>query len=855
MVRSDPPKWADWLVERICPEEYLEEVQGDLHEAFHWRKEARGQGYARRKFFWEAIITIRLIRFKTPDIMKNWYFRLLKNYFITGSRFLWKTRALSSINIFGLAIGITFAALSYLFLSNQLSFDRFHKNADQLYRITGSMEWNGNPETMGGASYIMGEAFPSQVPGITRASHIKNDLALRPEGDDYDYQVFHYADRDLFDMLDFTFISGGPGDFERPDQIVVSESFAESLTQTDDLTLIFGDQEEIFSISGIFKDLPSNSTLQPQIIIPFSFWVSSVPERRTVTWFDINMNVFIQKSKEAEVEEIEKAMNEVMAANFDVSETKARVHLQAFSDMHMDTSLGLGNGLRRAADQEILRVVFWIGLLCLLIACFNYSNFATGNFLSRSREVALRKVMGAPKGAIFQQFLSESFLSTALAGMLAIVLVIIVLPLFSIFVNEVYSPEQLLNSRFVLGFIGILAISTLLSGLYPSTILSSRKVEDGLKSQIKVGGKSIFGWFLVMLQVSLTIFLITGMLTVDRQLKHLVNFDLGYNDDNILQLSIRDTSDRRVDRLQEQLKQLPFVAQVSANSGYNGTDVVEEGRRIEVAHLRTDPEFLNLMGIELVAGRNFDANIQTDGRDAIIVNETFVKAAQLENPIGTQVPFDYGDLDGPRIIGVVKDYRMESPKTAIEPLVMYISPEYQYQNMLVQLQAGVSNQNLQQIEDLWREFYPRQPINYTWLDELNEGEMQTEAQIRQLSRAGSLTAIILASLGLFGIVGTHVRQRLKEISIRKVNGASPWDIYRLFSGKFGTWLFLGFVLGAIPAVYFLKNWLDNYPERIQLGLGTPLLSVLICGLVFLAIISLLLSRVIFVNPAVYLKDE
>lgn len=855
MERIDPPKWADRLIERICPEEYLEEVQGDLHEAFHWRAEARGRGYARRKFLWEAIITIRLIRFKMPDIMKNLNLRLLRNYFIAGSRFLWKTRGFSSINIFGLAIGITFAALSYLFLSNQLSFDRFHANADQLYRLSCSMEWKGEVENIGGASYIMGEVIPREVPGIIRASHIKNDLALRPMGEDYSYQVFHYADRSLFDMLDFSFVSGGPGKFERPDQIVISESFAESLPQKKELTLVFGEQEQVFTIIGIFKDMPDNSTLQPQILIPFSFWLSRVPARRAVTWFDINMNVFIQKNKSASVAEIENAMNEVFAANFDVTQNKARVALQPFSDMHLDSSLELGNGLRAGADHQVLRVIFGIGLLCLLISCFNYSNFATGNFLSRSREVALRKIMGAPKAAIFQQFLSESFLSTAIAGVVAIGLVIIILPAFSIFIEEEYSPEQILNRRFILGFLGILLISTLLSGIYPSLILSSQKAENGLKRKLKVGGKSIFGWILVMLQVSLTIFLITSMLTVNRQLNHLLNFDLGYEDDHVLQLAIRDTSDRRVEQLQEKLAALPFVRQVSANSGYNGTDIEEDGKRIQVAHLRTDPEFLDLMGVNLLAGRNFNPDIQSDKREAIIVNQMFVKTARLNNPINTQVPFDYGELNNPKIIGVVNDYFFESPKAAIEPLVIYISPEYQYQTMLIKLNSKISNQDLQRIEETWRAFYPLQPINYAWLDELNTRAMQTEMQIHRLSKAGSLTAILLASLGLFGIIGTHVRQRLKEISIRKVNGASPWDIYKLFSEKFGVWLGIGFILGIIPAIYLLNNWLNNYPERIQVGVGIPMLSALICGLVFLAIISLLLTRVIFVNPAVYLKDE
>lgn len=211
-MRNEPPKWADWFVERICPDEYLEEVQGDLHEAFQWRVETKGTRYAKLKFAYEALRTIQLFKFKSPDFMKNLYFQSLKSYFKTGFRFLWKTRTFSSINIFGLSLGIASATIAFLFLSDQLSFDSFHENSDQLYRLTCSMVYEGETQMIPGASYIMGEEIPKQVPGILKASHIKNAMALRPMQEDYAYQIFHYADRALFDMLDFEFISGGPED-------------------------------------------------------------------------------------------------------------------------------------------------------------------------------------------------------------------------------------------------------------------------------------------------------------------------------------------------------------------------------------------------------------------------------------------------------------------------------------------------------------------------------------------------------------------------------------------------------------------------------------------------------------------
>lgn len=856
MGPTRPPKWADWLIEKICPDEYLEEVQGDLHEAFYWREETRGLPYARRKFYLEALKTFRLFRFRKPDFMKNPFFYLLKNYFKTGFRFIWKTRTYSFINMSGLAIGIATAAMAYLFLADQFSFDRFHDKSDRLYRIGAQLEFRGETEKMGGASYIMGKTLPEEVPGIEMATHVKNGIALRLIDQDYNYLVFHYADPEMFQMLDFNFISGTPGAFQDPENIVVSKSFAKTLPASNELRLLFGEEEKVFSVAGVYEDFPMTSTFRPSVIIPFNFWVSRVAARRTETWFDINMNVFVLRREGATLEDVEAGMNEVLAANLDsdMDSAKPRLFLQPFSKMHTDR-LEMGNGLRATANLQVLWVVLIVGLLCLLISCFNYSNFALGNFLSRSQEVAVRKVIGANRNSIFQQFLSESFLGTLIAGVLAFLLIQGLLPVFSQFVEVEYGFRDLLSWRFGIGLAIVLLISTFLSGLYPSLVLSTKKANIALKERLKVGGKSFFSWFLVMMQVSITIFLIIGMLTTNQQLDHLLNFDLGYEDENVLALSIRDTSEQRLDQMHRELERLAFVQSVSSNSGYNGTDYKDGEIDFSTSHLRTDENFIDLLKIDMVEGRNFDLEIQADQGGAVLVNETFVKRAQLDKPVGEVIPFQYGNLENPRIIGVVKDFHYAALQTEVKPLVIYTAPEYMMQTLLIKLNPQSSQQEIGQIEELWRQIYPTRPINYTYLEESNAADMQTETQIQRLARSGSLIAILLASLGLFGMVGTHVRQRLKEVSIRKVNGATPMDIYLLFSSKFGKWLVSGFIIGTIPAIYFLNNWLNNYPERIQLSWGIPTLSVLICAVVFLTIITVLLVRVMNLNPATHLKDE
>ncbi len=855
MELIDPPRWTNWLVRKFCPPEHLEEMQGDLEEAFYWRQETQGISYARRRYVLDSLKTIRLYKFKKSEMMKSSRLHLLTNYFKTGLRFLWKTRSYSLVNIFGLALGIASAALAFLFLLDQFAYDQHHQYAHRLYRLGETLEFQGNVETMGGSSYVMGEALPHQVPGIEKASRIKSGFGRLQLGQEVQFQGLHYADPALFEMLDFSFIEGGPGAFTAPNQVVVSESFAAGLPDRNGFKLLMGEQSHLFTIVGIFRDFPKASTLQPEILVPFTFWKARVPARRLVNWFDINMNLFILKEGSADVATIEEKMNEVLAANYDTSAGKERLFLQPFGEMHTDQSIGLGNGLLPSVDLQVLWVVFVIGLLCLLISCFNYSNFAVGNLLTRTREVAMRKVMGANRFSIFQQFLTESALSTLVAALLSLVFIHFFLPFFSSFVNEAYSWNRLLDVRFLIGFMITITLSALLSGVYPAIALSAKGTSRALKDNGRLGGKAFFSWFLVMIQVSLAIFLIIGMITTNRQLDHLISFDLGYDDDRVITTDLFIGDEQKIEQIKDRLARLPEIAMVSVNSGYNGT-VYEDGPiKMEVGHLRVDEQFFSLLDIPFLQGRNFNEEIATDRQQSVIVNKTFVQMANLSEPVGQKIPFQYGELKDPTIIAVVDDYHFLSPKTAMTPLVIYTSPEYVLQNLLIKPAPGFTPQTIRKIEDIWREVYPQMPFSYSWLDEINRNQMAREIQLSRFSLLGSGIAILLASLGLFGMVGTHVRQRMKEVSIRKINGAGPLDIYLLFLQKFGRWLLLGFLFGALPAWYLLSRWLQGYPERIELAPNIPILAVLICSTVFAVIISILMIRVIRLNPVAHLRDE
>lgn len=853
MSQFSPPKWADRFIEWVCPTEYLEEFQGDLHEAFHWRATTRSGRLAKWKFIFESL---KVIKFYKPSFTTTMVFVLLKNYLKTGLRFLWKTRAFSSLNIFGLALGISAAWLSFIYISGELSFDRYHKKSNRLYRIVAEMTYKGQKVYLGGASYIMGKEFPEQIPAIESATWFKSGYDLVRLNDEVSYQRTHYADKALFEMFDFKFFSGGHEYFNRPpDQVLISTSMAKKLSNHKELTIIINDQEQVFSVVGIFEDAPSNSSVDPKIIMPMDRYTSGVPERRLKTWFDINLNVLLTLKENQDPELVEEQMKEVLLKNEKMSETEVIMKLQPVHNIHLDPKYGGGNGLAASTDINTLKIVGIVGILCLVISCINFSNFSLGNNITRSKEVSIRKVIGAKKQFITGQFLTESFLSTSIAAIFSIIITVFAFPLFSELIQDSnYTISNLLDLRFLIGGFVILIVTALISGFYPSIVLSKFKSDLTLRGGGSISKNGVVSKFLLATQFALAVCLVVGTLVANKQFNHLLNIDLGYDDSNVLVVDIPMYDEQVLERFIGDLKSLPGINNISPNSGFNGTNYRNQDIEFDTDHLRTTPEMFDILGLEFALGRNFDANSSFEKQNAIIVNETFIKRAQLKDPIGQTIPFDYGDLENPRIVGVIKDYHFESPKFNISPLVIYQSPQYVLQQLLIETDAAVQPM-IPIVEEVFKKHYDPLPYYSSILKEDNARALASESRIKKMATSGSTIAIILAGLGLLSMVGIMIKQRMKEVSIRKINGATPKSLYILFIKKFAPWILLGFTMGVSVAYHFGSSWLENYPLRVSFSWTFLLWSFLIAIAVFSITMLLQLGKIVFINPIHYLRDE
>lgn len=858
MSMSSPPKWADWLIRRLCAPHLLEEVQGDLHEAFYWRAKQRGISRARWLFIFEVI---RSLRFSTlrPTNYLNQYLMMYRNYLKTGWRFLKKHKLYSGLNILGLALGISFCWLAYLYANDELSYDKHLPDHERLYRIVSDYTRGDDVHYIGGSSNMMSVQFEEKIPEIESIARFNSDYGLIRKGDETFGQSLIMADLEMVKFLDLSFLEGTASAFDQPNDAIISESLAGKLDLRGKavgaiISLIRGEDFEDFIVRGVYKDIPENTSVRRDLIISYKNYLVNAPQRRLTEWFDINMNSLVKLKANASLELAEQKMNELHLENEPAAEdASVLLKLQPIAKIHLDERYGHYNGISRGGSPEMIKLFAGIGLFCLIISMINYSNFNISLYINRAREVALRKVIGAERRGIFSQLITESFISSFLSGGLALMLMFFLLPGFSSFVRKDYGIAYLADWNFILGAGGILIGVAFISGVYPATVLSRFKIIKSLKGEQKIKSGKWITQSLLGLQFIIATVLVGGMLTMNNQIQYLTSFDTKVDYENVIYMDYIQADESQITPFVLELSQMPEVASVAAISGYNGTRMKGE-TQFDVRHLRIHNDLMNLLGINIVQGRNFDSKIGSDATQSILVNEAFVSKMGLENPIGEIVAFEYGDLKSPKIIGVVENYHFESAKNVVEPLVIYQAPEYQLQSVYFKMSEGtVFNQD--KFEAIWAKHFDPFPFEFSFLEDEYLNAYRQEQRMMKLLATGCFVSIFLAAMGLLGIVGLQLNQRLKEISIRKVLGATSGNLYRVFTKRFLFIISIGLTGGLIIGNLLITNWLENYPYHVSFGIGIIGATIAITITIALFAIISQVFKVVKTNPVQYLKDE
>ena len=777
-------------------------------------------------------------------------------------RNLLKFKSISSINIIGLSVGMAVCVLLLLYVQDELSFDRYHQNADRIFRI---LE-DDSPFTSPQVSEMANANFP-EIEKSARVL-IRNQVMVQYKEKQFIEKQYTYADPDLFSIFSFKLKKGDTATvLKRPFSIVISETIAKKYFGEEDpmgkvLRLA---NEYDHTITGVMEEMPHNSHFRYNILASLAgsdqifgkAWMSNWGWRNFITYFLVQDN--FSKSS------FEEKLSPFFAENrdFDEGETPPTFTLQALKDIHLYSGF-IDNDIQVQGNISYVLIFSGIGVLILLIACFNYVNLLTANATTRAKEVGIKKVVGSTRNQLVRQFFGESIVILMIALCFAIALSYLCMPIFNTLTGKSLSLAALFSSRMVLSILGILGFTGLLSGFYPAFVLSSFqpiKTLKGIKSsgQTKMG----LGRMIVSGQFIITIILIICALLMARQLRFLQNEKLGYDKEHIIVTEFHDTrNSQNYEILKSELLQNSNITSITAASripsddlnNWGGIQLPGQSESINMPFAHINFDYFKTFGISALQGRLFSSQMETDKDQALILNETALKRLGLDqDAIGKSVHISWPASDR-KVIGVVEDFHFESLYKPILPVAFVISPQ-QCWKMAIKVQAAHLKETLGFIEKTWKIFYPEWIFEHQFVDERVRQYYESEKRTFQLMSYFTFLAIFVACLGLFGLVSFLIKRRFKEIAIRKVLGAPVSSIFALLSKEL-LWGVLLANLAAWPiAWYALNQWLQNFAYRTSLSWWIFFVSGMSVMAIALITMSWQTLRAARTNPVDSLKYE
>lgn len=806
---------------------------------------------------------------------------MLKNYLKIAYRHISRNKLYPTINILGLAIGLTCTILIGLFVQNELSFDKHHENYKRIYRLESHFNIQESEDLFAATALPLGPAlkleYPHDVAEFCRFMNMDNNLFQYEEKQIFEENVY-FADSTLTDVFTHEFISGSPEDaLNDPNEIILTESFAKR---------IFGDVDPIgktletghgliFTITGIIKDVPHNSHLRFEAIASFItlkqfFGADRFDSLASEAFWNIGFYSYIMLTENGNIQNVLDAypdFNEKYIKPVgDKINSKFQLMVQPLADVHLHSHLGYDLPTGNIASVYTFSIV---ALFLLVIGCINYMNMATAQSANRATEIGIRKVVGAQKSYLRSQFMMESLILTFFALLLAFIATELLLPAFNEIADRHLSFNIAKNLNLVLGIVGIALIVGIVSGSYPAFYLSSFIPVEVLKRKLGKG-KGTLRKILVLLQFSISIIMIVGTFTVIQQLNFLRDKNLGFDKENVVVLTVRDTTGvKNLDAFQEELLKHPQILKAGTSSSIPGQGYGILVQRYEtldgtmaekgINFVFVDNDYIDVMDMKIIKGRNFDPELTTDLEESIIINEACANVLGWgDDPIGKKLGFGAG-LDGTstrdtRVIGVIQDFHYNSLHNNIDPILLLLS-DRPLRNISLRIRQENIKNTITYIEEKWNEFCPTFPFEYTFLDDSLNKQYVAEQKIGRVFIYFSIMCIFIACLGLFGLASYTTEQRTHEIGIRKVMGASSQNIVLLLSEIFTKWVILANII-AWPVAYFaLNNWLANFAYRIQLSLLTFILSGIIAFLIAILTVLFQSLKASKTNPSITLKYE
>ncbi len=780
---------------------------------------------------------------------------MIINYLKTAIRNLLRNKIFSLINILGLSVGMAACMLIMLWIQNELNFDKFHENRDKMYRVMayGERYFQEGSETTPAPLGLQAARQMPEIENLTLFEGV-NDLLFQ-YGDKGFYQKGGIiADTSFFSFFTFKFIEGNPNHpFKNANEIIIDEEIAQKLfgDKTALGKVIEADGESAIVV-GVIKKVPENSSLVFKYVIPFSY---DKINTSSYGWGRFMFSTYIQLNDQANIDSIGARLTRYAKKENCGQVVNGGIvfKLQKFSQIHLDgeTAHGGWRSYYNLTDKKYVIAFSIIALFILINACFNYINLSTARSERRSKEVGVRKVVGARYKNIFKQFMGESLLTSLISILIALILLELARPVFSHLSGKNLTIEYG-SLEFLLSALFLFLSTGLLAGSYPSIIMSSFSPISLLRKSFQSVRSGIFRNILVVIQFFIASVLIIGSVIIIKQLNFIGNKDLGFDKNHIISIPFKENLAKNYGYLKTQLLQDPNIISVTASdyawadnesrcTGCFAWEGIDEDNMPDMHIPSVDFDFFKTMGVEIVSGRDFSSKISSDSTAAVMINECAAKAIGVENPLvlpASMYEFSTSKRKSVQIIGVYKDFNYGSLHRKIESQVVRIErrPENfsQVSVMLVKINPINREAALKTLENAWYEVNNVIPFEYRFLDQIYEGLYKSDQDMGMLIIYFTVFSILIACLGILGLTIFIAERKTKEIGIRKVNGASIWNIIWTIIGKFMIWVSVAFVL-AIPVSYLLmEEVLKRYSYRVSIGVQDYLIAIIIVVLVSLS---------------------
>lgn len=894
-MSHQPPRQADKFLEWFCDPFLLEDLQGDLYEIYQQRRK-KSKWKADFIYWWLVLRSFRMSALKRNQKLKNSIFAMTRNNFKVAWRVLWRDKFNSTINLLGLTIGIACFLLLGFYVKQELSFDQFHTKKDRIYRVWLKEDYGEGQVFFNSQTPLRFEAlFEDNFPEVERTIQYIEQNYLVGRGEGRISEKVSIISPDFFEVFDFPLLEGDKESFlKSPNDIILSRTYANKYFGESDVigktvSVQIGQEIRDFKVSGVFLDLPYESSIQFDMAISTANNRLLFGERSLNAWFSVIAETYVLLKKEASISSVDEKMQDVVLAQMGdaaygddaMQRDQYNIGLQPLTDIHLNPDIPLGYA--PVSNPQYVFILGAIGLLVLVIACINYTTLAAGQSLRRSKEVGMRKVLGAHKSNLIYQYLSESFLLALIAMLIGAIASYLLIPAF----NRLTGTEIVLQfSAWHLGVYLLLAlIIGTIAGGYPALILSSFKTITILRGGNQSSGKLTARKGMVIFQFLITVFLITSTLLMRKQVQFLQEKDLGFQYEAVVstQLQAAPTAQRlselistgmeNGELLKSRLEQYPEISNVAMGTHVFGTSgwahlayTDDKGVFRWFRLLCVDANYLDAFNIKIIEGRGFEEGNGLDQRQSVILNSAAVAHFGLKDPIGKKLPGDeFGDH---QIIGVTEDFHYTSLHSEVEPLVIVqniipiatgVSDGDFIDTIVPKLVFTYNGSDLTNATDIlkkeWESLFPNESWNYAFIDEQIASQYESETRMNRLIAVATILSIVIASLGLLGLSMLVVNSKVKEIGIRKVMGATPISIFRLLARGFSIQLLIAVILSVPLTVWMISKWLENFAYRTNISIWLFVLSGLVAMVIAMLVISYHTLRAAKVNPVESLRSE